>query len=213
MKAYLSFFCILLLFCTEQNLSSEYISVEAIKQTLDKPVKVGFDIDDTVVFSSVQMQAFAKRFPNYQNPMLVPERYEFINCDMLDYLLVKEGIKPVIEMHQKRGDEIYFITARKTADCVKKGDYSLKNYLSEAFSISNMHDVVYAGPSLTSNSKTSWIEKMDLKIYYGDDDKDIEAALEANIQGIRVLRPKIASKKTGYRVGYYDEPILIDSDF
>ena len=54
---------------------------------------------------------------------------------------------------------------------------------------------------------------MDLKIYYGDADQDMEAALEANIQWISVLRPKIASKKTGYRVGYDDEPILIDSDF
>ena len=66
------------------------------------------------------MPLFTKPFPNYQNPMLVPEHYDFINCDMLDYLLVKEGIKPVIEVHQKKGDEIYSISARKTADWVKK---------------------------------------------------------------------------------------------
>ncbi len=198
-----------------QPQSLNWVTVDDIKQQLGgkSPVAVGFDIDDTIFSSCALMQGIWFDYPEYKDQKKIPGRYDKINCSMVKNLLPKDSVRALIDMHQARGDDIYFITARITSPCVAKGDYSLKEYIQEVFKIKNMHDVIYAGPTRTRNTKTPWIEDKKIAIYYGDDDQDIEAAIEADALGIRVLRPAISKKQSGNRVGFYKEPVLVESDY
>ena len=154
-----------------------------------------------------------QQYPDIKDDKTIPDHYELINCRLVKYFLPKESAYKIIQMHQRCGDSIYFITARRSVDCVKNNAYSMKVYLQETFSIENMNDVIYSGPPKEQNTKTRWLKDKKIKIYYGDDDQDIEAAIQAGIKGIRVMRPSISKKLTGNRIGFYDEWVLKESDY
>ena len=176
-------------------------------------MSVGFDIDDTLFLSSALMHGIWFDHPQYKDQKQIPGRYEKINCSQVKNLLPKDSVRALIAMHQARGDDLYFITARITSPCVERGDYSLKHYIQEVFSIKNMHDVIYAGPTKQANSKTPWIIDKHIAIYYGDDDQDIEAAQEAGVMGVRIIRSAVSKKQSGNRIGFYHEPVLLESDY
>lgn len=193
-----------------------WVTINGLKSQLEgkPPMAVGFDVDDAVVLSSALTSGIWFDYPEYKDETKIPGRYNKINCSMVKTLLPKESIKPLMAMHTDRGDDIYFITARISSECVDRGDYSLKEYLGDVFGIKNMHPVIYAGPNKGMiNSKTAPIKENNIQWFYGDDDHDIEAALDAGVKGIRLIRPRISKKKSGNRIGFYKEPVLVDSDF
>lgn len=186
-------------------------TVEEIKASLpDKPVAVGFDVDDTVLFSSPGFYyAFSNTDgPNGTNkygpkPLSSDLFWKDMSCDFDRFSMPKESAKHVIEMHRMRGDKVYFITARPAA----KGEI-LTRLLHREFKLEGQPDVIFTG--LTN--KSVFIKKHDISLFYGDSDSDITDAYEAGIRAIRFLRSPISTNKTRYNPGKHGEVVLQDSE-
>lgn len=186
------------------------ISVQDLEKELKgKPaMAVGFDIDDTVLFSSPifyraeQELAFAKK------PGKNDQKYwDKINCGWDAFSIPKEIARKLIKMHNTRGDSIFFITGRKASKC----DF-VEKYLSKKFSIPNMNKVIFTGASGVNFPKAKEIMKNRIKIYYGDSDIDIISARIAGAEGIRIMRAANSTYRPIPKNGKYNERILIDSD-
>ncbi len=161
-------------------------------------LKVGFDIDDTLLFSS----------PNFErafNSSVEPYSKEFwimVNKNDRKYSKIKPTVKKIVDRHLKNGDEVYVITAREPYG----GEY-LKNYISKTFNVPKKN--VYFVP----NNKTEKIKILELNIYYGDSDSDMRAAIDAGAVPIRILRSKESSYKKSYNVGSFGEEIIENSEW
>lgn len=165
---------------------------------VEQKLKVGFDIDDTLLFST-------PNFDNALNSSVEPysEKFWFmVNKNDKKYSKIKQKVKQILDQHLKNGDEVYIITSRKPYG----GEY-LKRYLSKTFKIPKEN--IFFEPE----GKTERIRSLGIKIYYGDSDSDIKNALEAGAKPVRVLRAKESSYKKSYNVGNYNEEILPDSEW
>ena len=91
------------------------MSVTQIARSLDGllPMAVGFDIDDTLLFSSPGgyrgKQAFS---PNGESDLKNPAFWEKMSNGWDAFSVPKEVGKALIAMHFPRGDHIYFVTGR-----------------------------------------------------------------------------------------------------
>ncbi|MGF1759142.1 acid phosphatase AphA [Photobacterium sagamiensis] len=188
-----------------------WISVDDIAKSLKgkQPITVGFDIDDTVLFSSPGYHRGQQEFsPNSFSYLKSQKFWDKMNCDWEKFSLPKEVGKKLIEMHQKRGDDIYFITGRTSSDC----EISTQ-YLKDTFGIKNMHKVIFAGSSKTEYTKTKYIKANNIKMYYGDSDGDIISARNAGAEGIRIMRTANSSYKPVPQNGIYGEKVVKDSQY
>jgi len=194
-----------------------YVTAEIIINSLPKsPINVGFDIDDTILFSSPCFHKLSKDFAKEHNIQFqseealwyqIKDNQDFWNkvatCD--SYSLPKNSVIKILRMHQRRGDNIFFITAR-TAPETKYTDF-LNNYLIEIIGNANkLHPVMY------SINKVAPIKNNNITLYYGDSDTDIEDALKAGAKPIRILRSSNSTLKVGYNLGKYQESVLNHSD-
>ncbi|UQY80373.1 Class B acid phosphatase [Candidatus Hepatincola sp. Av] len=199
----------------EDNIN--YVTAEIIINSLPKsPINVGFDIDDTILFSSPCFHKLSKDFAKEHNIQFqseealwyqIKDNQDFWNkiatCD--SYSLPKKSVINILRMHQRRGDNIFFITAR-TAPETKYTDF-LNNYLIEIIGNANkLHPVMY------SINKVAPIKNNNITLYYGDSDTDIEDALKAGAKPIRILRSSNSTLKVGYNLGKYQESVLNHSD-
>ena len=182
------------------------------KELKGKPaMTVGFDIDDTALFSSPVFYKGKLEFsPNDYSYTKNQKFWDVANCGWDAYSMPKETVGKVIAMHQKRGDTIIFITGR-TAPTTKCG--FVTKYLQKTFNITNMHDVIFAGSSKTEYTKTKYIKENNIKMYYGDSDGDIISARNAGAEGIRVMRAANSSYKAIPKNGIYGERIIADSQY
>ena len=92
-----------------------WVSVAQIENSLNgrAPVAVGFDIDDTVLFSSPGFYRGQLEFsPGKQDYLKNPQFWEKMNNGWDEFSMPKEVAKSLIAMHLKRGDSIYFVTGR-----------------------------------------------------------------------------------------------------
>lgn len=188
-----------------------WVSVEDIEKSLENqpPMAVGFDIDDTVLFSSPGFYRGQQEFsPNGYSYLKYQQFWDKMNCEWEKFSLPKEIGKKLIDMHQKRGDEIYFITGRTGSKC----EISTQ-YLKDAFDINNMHKVIFAGSSKTEYTKTKYIKANNIKLYYGDSDGDIISARNAGAEGLRIMRNASSSYKPVPQNGIYGEKIVKDSQY
>ncbi|GAB3523341.1 acid phosphatase AphA [Photobacterium alginatilyticum] len=188
-----------------------WVSVEEIEKSLEgkEPMTVGFDIDDTVLFSSPGFYRGQQVFsPNGYSYLKTQKFWDKMNCEWEKFSLPKEIGKKLIAMHQKRGDDIYFITGRTGSEC----EISTQ-YLKDSFGINNMHKVIFAGSSKTEYTKTKHIKAHDIKMYYGDSDGDIISARNAGAEGIRIMRNASSSYKPVPQNGIYGEKIVKDSQY
>ncbi|HMM61192.1 MAG TPA: HAD family acid phosphatase, partial [Candidatus Rifleibacterium sp.] len=108
-----------------------------------------------------------------------------------------------IEMHKKRGDKIYFITARPEV----KGEI-LTGLLHREFKLEGQPAAIFSGRT----SKGVFIKKHGISLYYGDSDSDISEAHEVGVRAIRFLRSPISTNKTKYNPGMHGEVVLRDSE-
>ena len=92
-----------------------WVSVAQIENSLTgrPPMAVGFDIDDTVLFSSPGFWRGKKTYsPDSEAYLKNPEFWEKMNNGWDEFSIPKEVARALIAMHVKRGDSIYFVTGR-----------------------------------------------------------------------------------------------------
>jgi acid phosphatase (class B) len=201
---------------------------------VDGATSVGFDIDDTLLFST---PTFTRAFATGGTPK--PDDAVFWTqanrCDpgcpaesltLPDGTIkqlpasvpsgVKDRIRDQVAFHQARGAEVYAITARPDIN----GD-ALRTYIETELGIPSDH--VFFEPDLDQPGnpagKTDRMAQLGLDVFYGDSDSDITDAQKtpgAHVRGIRVLRSPKSSNRSGgrlakYHPGYYGESILAGS--
>ncbi|MBP5469093.1 MAG: acid phosphatase AphA [Candidatus Riflebacteria bacterium] len=217
----LALFFVLLFACVSCTLSAAEIkkwdayytiSVEDIEKSLPaEPIAIGLDVDDTALFSS---PGFYYAFNNTDGPNgeniygpkpLSNMKFWDDQCTKFDKLSIpKASAKRLIDMHKKRGDKIFFITARPEAP---KNEV-LTELLHKAFGLGpEQPKAIFTG----YKSKAIFIKKNNVKVYYGDSDSDITEAWDAGIRAIRFLRSPLSTNKGKYHPGKYGEAVLENS--
>ncbi|MGY4533710.1 acid phosphatase (class B) [Pseudomonas sp. TE3786] len=200
-------FSLLLLGCASQAPQSaiHWITLERLAASIQKdaPMAVGFDIDDTVLFSSPCFYAGQQKYSPGSNDYLKnSEFWKETNGGCDRYSLPKEAARALIALHQRRGDSIYFITGRPHTE----GE-QLSAILQQTFAIKNMQPVVFtSGPE-----KTRFIHDRGLHLYYGDSDADITSAQAAGARAIRVMRAANSTYQPLPVNGALGEEVLVDS--
>ena len=186
--------------------AARMVTVNEIKYSLSttQSFNVGFDIDDTVFFSSPGFYHYVNYFCNGELSTCLErdDFWEAINNGADNYSLPKKIAVELINMHQERGDDIYFITARKGTK-----SETVTPLLQKAFNIKKMNQVLFA-----HGDKTESIKENNIKIYYGDADADMECAKNADARPIRILRAKNSYSTSAFNLGKFDEEILVNSD-
>lgn len=204
------FFCLNVVSATPFSYST--ISIQEIEQSLPpQPVSVGFDVDDTVLFSSPGFHyAFTNTDgPNKTNkygpkPLNSDKFWEDMSSYFDKFSIPKESARQVIEMHKKRNDKIFFITARP-----KPQKEIVTQLLSQYFSLpKNTPPVIFSGKITKCNS----IKQHNIVVFYGDSDTDISEAHDAGIRAIRFMRSPLSTNKGRYKPGIYGEAVLENSE-
>ena len=190
-----------------------WISVEQLKKELEgkAPINVSFDIDDTVLFSSPCFYHGQQKYsPGKHDYLKNQDFWNEVNAGCDQYSIPKQIAIDLINMHQARGDQIYFITGRTAGD--KDG---VTPVLQKAFNIKDMHPVEFMGGRelSTKYNKTPGIIKHKVTIHYGDSDDDILAAKEAGVRGIRLMRAAHSTYPPLPTLGGYGEEVLINSSY
>jgi acid phosphatase (class B) len=163
--------------------------------------RVGFDIDDTLLFSSPAFNA-AKA----EHPFGTDEFWAMVNRSDREHSIVKVRTREIVEEWKAAGAEVWAITARPGTE----GD-PVRDFISETFGIPR-ENVYFEKP------KTERIRGLGIQIFYGDSDSDIKDAQEAGAIGIRILRSPNSSyrNKDGtlrkYHPGIHGEEIVLDSE-
>ncbi len=197
-----------------------WTTVEDIEASLSEtpPMSVGFDIDDTLLFPKTSFHVYYDRYCPHDHEPYRPsctnsqEFWDHMNRSANLSPAKAVGIK-LIEMHKRRGDNIFFITAREKS---KNKPETLTQSLQTIFDIPNINKVIYVGLQALNPEKpgkTAAILENNIKVFYGDSDGDIAAARAANIRGIRVIRaPNSQDNHNMPLNGRYGEEVIIGSD-
>ena len=104
---------------------------------------VGFDIDDTVLFSSPGFWRGKKTFsPESEDYLKNPVFWEKMNNGWDEFSIPKEVARQLIDMHVRRGDAIFFVTGRSPTKTE-----TVSKTLADNFHIpaTNMNPVIFAG--------------------------------------------------------------------
>ncbi|EXI62773.1 acid phosphatase [Mannheimia granulomatis] len=200
----------------KQQAPIHWVSVEQIKASLEgkPPMNVSFDIDDTVLASSGCFYYGKQKYsPEDHSYLKKQEFWDEINAGCDKYSIPKEAARALIDMHQARGDQIFFITGRTAGK-----DDQVTPLLEKTFNIKQMHPVNFMGGHgvdqlKTTYNKTAGILKNKVQLHYGDSDDDILAAKEAGIRGIRLLRATNSTYLPFPQAGGYGEEVLINSSY
>jgi len=145
-------------------------------------LNVGFDIDDTVLFSR---DVFLNIPEDKRNPI----DYGWVNKQDKKMSLFIEPTVDLINYYINNGHNIYFITARSG----ENGKF-LANFLTKCFNIKiTKNKNLFFSPKETINGKRfttkhRTMEKLNLDLFYGDADSDMVAALKAGVHPIRIVR-------------------------
>jgi acid phosphatase (class B) len=193
------------------------VSIEQLKRLLPaRPIVVGFDVDDTLIFSA---PAFNALEPAYSADVIRPKDYTALtaaqrrqyhdfwnrlNEEYDDRSIPKRIGKQLLDLHIQRGDEIYIISRRqKTVPSTN----TVTRHLERLFDIRLRHPVVQTN----LKDKTPFIAARHIVYYYGDSDSDITAAVRAHAVPIRVQRSPASYAKDQPHNGYLNEIVLENS--
>lgn len=188
-----------------------WVTVEDIARSLESEpqMNIGFDIDDTVLFSSPGYYYGQQKYsPGSDAYLSLEEFWNEMNNGLDRFSLPKECGRKLIELHKKRGDSIYFVTARMETKIEQ-----VTEILSETFGLKNPNRVIFAGAKPAENPKVKPIKEYRIKIYYGDSDIDIKAAQAAGIRAIRIIRAGNSTNKPLPKVGRLGEEVLANSEY
>ena len=190
-----------------------WVSVAQIEHSLlgRPPMAVGFDIDDTVLFSSPGFWRGKKTYsPDSEEYLKNPAFWEKMNNGWDAFSIPKEVGRALIAMHVRRGDSIWFVTGRS-----QTRTETVSKTLQDDFSIpaANMNPVIFAGDKPGQNSKTQWLESKQIKLFYGDSDNDITAAQEVGARPIRILRASNSTYRPLPQAGALGEEVIVNSEY
>ena len=199
---------------TAKSPETKYVTVETIRQSLPPaPIVAGFDIDDTVVFSS---PGFYFGRHNTDGPggksrygddfLKSPQFWKDLNQYHDRYSMKKKSGDDLIQMHKGRGDTIVFITKRP---CYDDDAEVLKKWLNGMF---NVRSKVYC---TNEQTKTPVMTETGVDVYYGDSDSDIEYAAAVKVKrvrAIRVERSRLSTNEAGDNPGKFGEEVLAGSE-
>ena len=197
--------------CVGQEENIRWVTLKDIARSLENqpPMNVGVDIDDTVLFSSPGYYYGRQKYsPGNKGFTIMEEFWNEMNTGLDKFSIPKECARKLIELHEKRGDSIYFITAR-----TKTKTESVTELLAKTFYLENPHKVIFTGVKLGENLKIKPIKENKIQIFYGDADSDIEAALEAGIRAIRIMRAVNSTNKPLPCNGSFGEEVLVNSEY
>ena len=190
-----------------------WVSVAQIENTLTgrPPMAVGFDIDDTVLFSSPGFWRGKKTWsPDSEAYLKNPAFWEKMNNGWDEFSIPKEVARQLIDMHVRRGDRIFFITGRSPTKTE-----TVSKTLADNFHIpaANMNPVIFFFFYPGQNTKTQWLQDKNIRMFYGDSDNDITAARDAGIRGIRILRAANSTYRPLPQAGGYGEEVIVNSEY
>lgn len=197
--------------CVGQEENIRWITIKDIARSLENqpPMNVGFDIDDTVLFSSPGYYYGRQKYsPGNKGFTIMEEFWNEMNNGLDQFSIPKECARKLIELHKKRGDSIYFITAR-----TKTKTESVTDILAKTFDLENPHKVIFTGFELGENLKIKPLKENKIQIFYGDADSDVEAALEAGVRAIRIMRAVNSTNKPLPHNGSLGEEVLVNSEY
>ncbi|KIS43431.1 acid phosphatase AphA [Kosakonia radicincitans] len=190
-----------------------WVSVAQIESSLVErpPMSVGFDIDDTVLFSSPGFWRGKKTWsPESDDYLHNPAFWEKMNNGWDAFSIPKEVARQLIAMHVKRGDSIFFITGRSQTKTETVTKTLQEDFLIPA---ANMNPVIFAGDQPEQNTKVQWLKEKQIRIFYGDSDNDIAAARASEARPIRILRAANSTYKPLPQAGAMGEEVIVDSEF
>lgn len=197
-----------------QNDEAPYreVTIEDIVRSLPlRPVPVGFDVDDTLLFSTPGFHyALTNRDgPGGSNrygsePLSSTAFWQDMNNRHDGFSLPKESGRALLKMHLSRGDDIYFITARTGSQPER-----LTELLGYTFGIPEPNPVIFVGHT----GKTRDLRRLGIVVYYGDADSDVEDARKAGVRAIRLLRSPLSNNPSDARPGHFGEEVLENSAY
>ncbi len=188
-----------------------WITFEELAASLQgaAPMAVGFDVDDTVLFSSPGFYYGMNKYsPGSARFMQSDTFWQEMNNQLDAFSLPKEIARRLIDLHKSRGDTIYFVTARPATPTEQ-----LTPLLAKIFDIPNMHPVIFTGFAPGKNFKIEPLRQLRIRIFYGDSDGDIEAAQAAGARPVRIMRAGNTTYKPLPDYGALGEEVLRDSQF
>lgn len=149
-------------------------------------LKVGFDIDDTILFSR---DNFIKAPHSSDDPDHVD--FGWVNQHDSLYSVTIQPIADLIAFLKAHGHEVYFITARPGTNGVAVGRHLTRELgfpivMNENLFFAAKRKDPVSGHRFTT--KHEIITKLGLHIFYGDSDTDIIAASIAGVRAVRVVR-------------------------
>ncbi|MBN1225020.1 MAG: acid phosphatase AphA [Candidatus Aminicenantes bacterium] len=205
--------CLILLSCSpvDQVDDIRWITIKDIAVSLQNypPMSVGFDIDDTVLFSSPGYYYGQRKYSPGRNDYLsMKEFWEEMNNGLDEFSLPKDSALKLIAFHKQRGDTIFFITGRPPTETE-----TLTALLSKMFKLENPNDVIFCGSSSSENPKIRPLRESGIQIFYGDSDADIQAAQVLRIRAIRIIRAENSTHKPLPEFGKLGEEVLRDSQY
>lgn len=191
------------------------VSLATLESSLPAtPVIAGFDIDDTVIFSS---PGFYFGEHNDDGPggtnrygadfLKNPQFWKDLNQYHDRYSMKKKSGEDLVRMHKRRGDTIVFITKRI---CYDDDALAIQKRLDRMFDI---RAKVYC---TDEKPKTPKLTETGVDMYYGDSDSDIEYAFAVQgkkVRAIRVERNPASSYTGNYHPGSLGEEVLGDSAY
>lgn len=216
-KPLISLFLVFLVFSCAGSRPGEpaanicWITFEELAASLQgmPPMAVGFDVDDTVLFSSPGFYYGMNKYsPGSTRFMQSDTFWQEMNNELDAFSIPKEIARRLIDLHKSRGDTIYFVTARPATPTEQ-----LTPLLAKIFDIPNMQDVIFTGFAPGKNFKIEPLRRLRIRIYYGDSDGDIEAALAVGARPIRIMRAGNTTYKPLPDYGALGEEVLCDSQF
>jgi len=150
------------------------------------PIAIGFDVDDTVLFSS----------PSFEVPTTVSKAafWDYVNSHSSLSTPIHNTVR-IIKQHLALGHTVYLITKRPHT-----ANEDLTAYIN---------NILPTCPVLfCPKGKTIVIKTLQIKLFYGDSDSDITDALDAGAIPVRVPRPPLSNYKSSNNPGKYNEYIL-----
>jgi acid phosphatase (class B) len=180
------------------------------KSLLNHPsMNVGFDVDDTLLFSSPAYYYGQQKYSPGNNDYLSdPEFHKELNNGLDRFSLPKEIARKLVAFHKARGDNIFFITGRDPTETE-----TVTELLAKTFDLDNPNPVIYCGANPGKNKKIAPLQENNIQIYYGDSDSDILAGQAVSIRAIRIIRADNTTHKPLPEIGKFGEEVLIDSHY
>ena len=199
------------------------ITVEQLALLLPRrPIVVGFDLDDTLIFSAPAFNALQPEFdpdvirPKVYAALTVTQKLKYhefwnrLNLQYDDRSIPKQIGKRLLDLHLGRGDDVWIISKRQSIvpEPTKRRDDVVTQRYERMFGVTLKHPVVQT----QLKDKTPFIYARRIEYYYGDADGDITAAVAAGAVPIRVKRAPDTYAKDAVHNGQLREIVIAESE-